>query len=100
MIGVPVLIGLDGFELHEFPANAADWESRFRGDRGVRDVGQIGLPARIIRLHKRPTPRIKGPPEGCVRGLLENTTNRTTELCTMGNGQAGPARQSRNGCVG
>ena len=33
--GLPVLIGLAGFELHGFPANAADWESWFRGDRDV-----------------------------------------------------------------
>ena len=39
VIGLPVLIGLAGFELHGFPANAADWELWFRGDRGVRDVG-------------------------------------------------------------
>jgi len=38
--GMPVLIGLAGVELHGFPANAADWESGFRGDRGVREVGQ------------------------------------------------------------
>ena len=37
--GLPVLIGLDGSELHWFPANAADWESWFGGHRGVRDVG-------------------------------------------------------------
>jgi len=33
----PVLIGLASFELHGFPANAADLESWFRG---VRNVGQ------------------------------------------------------------
>ena len=35
MNGLPVLSGLAGFELHGFPANAADWESWFRGDRDV-----------------------------------------------------------------
>jgi hypothetical protein len=33
--GLPVLIGPAGFELRGFPANAADWESWFRGDRDV-----------------------------------------------------------------
>src|SRR4029077_20416577 len=33
----PVLIGLASFELHGFPANAAELESWFRG---VRNVGQ------------------------------------------------------------
>jgi hypothetical protein len=33
--GLPVLIRPAGFELHGFPANAADWESWFRGDRDV-----------------------------------------------------------------
>ena len=38
VIGLPVLIGFAGFELHGLPANTADWESWF-SDRGVRDVG-------------------------------------------------------------
>ena len=46
MIGLPVLIGLAGFELHGFPANAANWESWFRGHRGVGDVGhELVFPA-------------------------------------------------------
>ena len=40
VIGLPVLIRLAGSEFHGFPANAADWGSWFRGDRGVRNVGQ------------------------------------------------------------
>jgi hypothetical protein len=40
VIRLPVLIGLASFELYGFPANAADWEPWFRGDGGVRDVGQ------------------------------------------------------------
>jgi hypothetical protein len=35
--GPPILIGFASFELHGFPAYAADWESWFRG---VRNVGQ------------------------------------------------------------
>jgi hypothetical protein len=40
VMGMPVLIGLDGFEFHGFTANAANWASWFRGVRTVRDVGQ------------------------------------------------------------
>jgi hypothetical protein len=43
--GLAILIGLAGFELHGFPADAADWESWFRGDRGIRDVGQESAPS-------------------------------------------------------
>ena len=51
--GLPVLIGLAGFEFHGFPANVADWESWFRGDRRTRDVGQ----ELVSSAHKRPTPK-------------------------------------------
>ena len=37
VIGLSVLIGLASFELHGFPANAAELESWFRG---FRNVGQ------------------------------------------------------------
>jgi hypothetical protein len=54
VIGLPVLIRLAGSEFHGFPANAANWESGFRGDR---DVGHELVSRRELQIaHKGPTP--------------------------------------------
>jgi|ERR1700680_1536351 len=77
-IGLPILIGLAGFELHGFPADAADWQSWFRGDRGVSDVGHELISWRELQTaHKGPTPKGTAA-EGYVKQLLSQSNTRDT----------------------
>jgi hypothetical protein len=53
MNSLPEVIRLTGFELHRFIADGADGKAR------VRNIRHSIFPLlRIIRLHKRPTPRV------------------------------------------
>jgi hypothetical protein len=77
--GMPVLIGLAGFELHGFPANAADWESWFRGDR---DVGHELVSRRESSDCTQGTDAQRGTAEGCVKRLLSQSHTRDAPLNT------------------
>ena len=77
--GLPVLIGLAGFQLHVFPANAADWESGFRGDR---DVGHELVSRRESSDCTQGTDAQRGTAEGCVKRLLSHSSTRCASLDT------------------
>ena len=82
MISLPVLIGLAGFELHGFPANAADWGSWFRGHRGVGDVGHELV---FLANHQiaQETDAQMGSGGGMCQRPLKTSTERDASICCI-----------------
>ena len=74
--GLPVLIGLAGFDLYGFPANGAEWELWFGGDSGVKVAGHALASWRESSDCTQGTDAQRGTAEGGVKRLLSQSSTR------------------------